>query len=166
MVSLFLSSLCGALIWSLLLHRNHQAWGLLTVLFARLLFPITSCTATSIHTSRTKRVIDRDRPRSCRLADVLPYSWLCCPSSMHNDLGTRRPPWLFIQSVVGWEVSMLIYLNCKNLNGTFCGINNSVKQSGFDVWDFWMCRLCDCVIKKCFHFIRLCLSEVFCSHMI
>lgn len=160
MLSLFLSSLCGALNWSLLLHRKHQAWGLLIVLFARLLFPVTSCTATSIHTSRTKKVIDRARTRSCLQADVLAYSWLCCLSSMHNELGTRRPQWLFIRSMVGGEVSMLIYLNCKNLNGTICGINNSINQSGFDVWDFWMRCLCVCVIKKCFHFIRLCLSEV------
>lgn len=142
-MSLFLSSLCGALNWFLILHRKHQAWGLLTVLFARLLFPLSSCTATSIHTSRTKQVIDRARPRSCLPADVLPYSWLCCLSSMHNELGTRRPQWLFIQSTVGGEVSMLIYLNCKNLNGTFYGINNPINQSGFDVWDFWMCCLCN-----------------------
>lgn len=153
-MSLFLSSLCGTLIWSLLLHRKHQAWGLITVLFARLLFPVTSCTATSIHTSRAKRGIDKARPRSCLLADVLPYSWLCCLSSMHNELGTRRPLRLFIQSMVGVEVSMLIYLNFKDLNGTFCGINNSIIQFGFDLWDFWMCCLCVCVIKKCFHFIR------------
>lgn len=154
MVSLFLSSLCGTVIWALLVHWKHQAWGLITVLFARLLFPVTSCTATSIHTSRPKRGIDKERPRSCLLADVLLYWWLCCLSPMHNELGTWWPLQLFIQSMVGVEVSMLIYFNCKNLNGTFCGNNNSIIHFGFDLWDLWMCCLFVSVIKKCFHFIR------------